>query len=771
MAAAVLTADPVHVAAAPPVSRVRGVFGEVAYYVALAVLTTVLAIRAIGLTVQSWTIPLVYYGDALSGGSQFKNTMANGWYEYNPDLGAPWGLHFHDFPTADNLHLMVARVLGLFTDQWALAFNIYYLITFPLAAITGAWFIRLVGGSPITAFGLGMLFAFAPYHFIRNEGHLYLAAYYPVPLAAGLIYLLLAGRPIWARRATGRAWNPWSWATMRTVATVLILAMMGTASTYYSFFSLLFLAFVAFTLVVLQRSLRVAIPAVVAGTVLVAVMLANMLPDMLFEIGRPANLIGLTRNSTDTEIYAFKFSSLVLPVPWERIGALATKRAEYDSTFPLPSELPVLGLVATGGFLLLMAVAALGMLRGLPVQRRGEESSFWIAQRRLSYLTLFGFLVGTVGGLSTLFTIFVSDSIRGWNRIAIFLSLFTLAAVGLVVDGSLSWVARRVAIVRERRFAQATLASVVVAVIVAGGLYDQVPPVQAAQLATYTAQWNSDQDYVDAIEADVPAGTMVFQLPYLPFPESGRLVDMFDSDDLRPYLHSHDLRWSYGGIKGRPQSDWADLISSMPTENMLVAVGAATFGGVNVDRAGYTAAAGQALEADLRRILGVAPIVSTDGRFAFFSMQTYNAGLAARYPSLQLGEIGSHAVSHPVIYWQQDYQPPGPDANGAPTLTSKVLPSPKLFVDSARDGPTRVTLSFTLSASGATGPVRVQWPDGVVETVDLGAAAIPMSRQMDLPNGRSTLVLSMPHSPAPGVTFVLADYRLVDPVLQFTVAP
>ena len=47
-------------------------------------------------------------------------------------------------------------------------------------------------------------------------------------------------------------------------------------------------------------------------------------------------------------------------------------------------------------------------------------------------------------------------------------------------------------------------------------------------------------------------GAMVFQLPYRRFPETQPLARMADYDLMRGYLHSDDLRWSYGFMKGRP---------------------------------------------------------------------------------------------------------------------------------------------------------------------------------------------------------------------------
>jgi len=126
--------------------------------------------------------------------------------------------------------------------------------------------------------------------------------------------------------------------------------------------------------------------------------------------------------------------------------------------------------------------------------------------------------------------------------------------------------------VRRRRWLTAALAPAGCVLLVGAGLLDQVPPVQPPRFQADVVTWKSDQSYVDQIQARVAANTMVFQLPYQSFPESAGVLKLVGSDPLRPYLHSSDLRWSYGGIKGRALADWAESVSSEPTERMLVEI-------------------------------------------------------------------------------------------------------------------------------------------------------------------------------------------------------
>jgi phosphoglycerol transferase len=86
---------------------------------------------------------------------------------------------------------------------------------------------------------------------------------------------------------------------------------------------------------------------------------------------------------------------------------------------------------------------------------------------------------------------------------------------------------------------------------------------------------------------------------------------MVDYDHVRPYLHTDDLRWSYGAMKGRDE-DLGDDVSIDEARD-------AGYAGIEVDRFGY-ADNGAAVEADVRRVTDGEPIVSPNGRLAFYGL-------------------------------------------------------------------------------------------------------------------------------------------------------
>jgi phosphoglycerol transferase len=152
-----------------------------------AVYGTAFVLCATSLTcvLQLWhanlRVPFGYIGDSLLFGAAVKCGQDHGWYLNNPDLGAPGGSQMFDLPMADNLHFLILKGMTAVGLDFAEATNLYFLLTFPLAAWSALFVLRRLGVGAEPAITTSVLFAFLPYHFYRGIYHLFLAAYYLVP--------------------------------------------------------------------------------------------------------------------------------------------------------------------------------------------------------------------------------------------------------------------------------------------------------------------------------------------------------------------------------------------------------------------------------------------------------------------------------------------------------------------------------------------------------------------------------------------------------------
>lgn len=611
----------------------RALAGEVRLYAAAALLSLLAVTLMTRLWRAVWTVPFNYSIDALSSAGHFKTTLGTGWYEFQPDLGAPYGQHYHDYPFTDDLHPFMIKVFGLVSGNWPVVFNLYYVAGYPLAALAAVWFLRRCQLSSRLAVVLAVLFAVAPYHLWRNENHFFLGEYYALPLALGVVLAVGRGEPIWGRRrvrpfAAGDAsGGGGSVAALRRAAGLFAGRGVGTAvalmlvvadGAYYGMFAGLLLAAAAALAYYAHRNRRRLFGAIAAGGVLAGTFVALSLPDILARRAAGPNPGALIRYPRDSEVYALKLASLVLPAPGHPIPWLAALRTYYDTNYPLPGEQPALGLLAAIGFLLLLAVPLARLFRPPPDPVGPAAAGRAATVTVMAALTWVAFLTATTGGFGTLIS-FATDSIRGWNRMSIVLMLFALAGLGLFVQDR---AARRDRRDRARGRAPGGRRWLPVAAtgLLIFGVFDQSSKVGIPDYAAVARTFQADQQFFQAIQADLPAGAMVFQTPYIAWPEAGQVMyGAVENDQLIPFLHTRTVRWSGGGIKGRPQVDWTRTVSDEPVEQMTHDLAVIGFAGVLLDRLA-TPDNGSARQADLTRVLGAPTHDQPAGRFVYFSL-------------------------------------------------------------------------------------------------------------------------------------------------------
>jgi phosphoglycerol transferase len=520
-----------------------------------------------------WHVPLDYTGDTVLNLTLIKTLMEHAWYLQNPDLGLPHGQELYDYPvvSGETLNLLFFRLAGLFTDDPVVVLNVFYVLTYPLTALTAYFVLRRVPLSREVSLVMALLFAWLPYHFLRGEVHVFLAAYYAVPLGAYLVLAVLRGDPLLGR------WRP----TLVTVALCAVVAM-ASGSFYYAAFTV-FLVAVAALLRFVARGDR---QALVAGGAVVAAILAvsliQLAPTIVYHLRHGGNDEVAHRYWFESETYSLKLTNLVLPIEHHRIGPIARAREDYVKQIPQSEgRVASLGVVGAVGFLWLLGVglaACLGAARRFALGLHGG----------LAAVTLAAFLAATSGGLSVLFGV-IWPQIRAWNRISVFVAFFSLVAVGLLLE----WGRRRIP-------PPAFLAAL--AVVLVGGALDQTSSAYIPAYGAVEDSYRQEGELIRSVEAQLPERAAVAQVPYEPFPEPPPNTLLGIYEPAKPYLHSQDLRWSWGAMRGRP-ADWMAAYAGKPAAELVAAARQRGFRALLLDRAVLGPQA-SAVEADYRSALG-----------------------------------------------------------------------------------------------------------------------------------------------------------------------
>lgn len=692
-------------------------------------------------------IPFAYSGDGLTNSMAFKAVIENGTIWSNPYLAAPFTQHYQDWPLTDLLPLYVAKVFSLFTDNWAALQNIIYLIEFPAIGLAAWWAMRKLGVSPWVATALSILYAIAPYHFGRGPSHYFLSGYFAVPLGVWMAMTVLAGGTLFVARES--VTNPKRFANWHNLRTVLFAVVLVSSSIYYAAFTAILLITAAVVMLFKRRwSHVVQVGVVFVVMALTFVMLAA--PTFAYRDDYGANVLGAKRLESDTETYGLKLAQMLLPNNGYRIQALAQLRGEYVSKFPVPGEYisTALGLVASIGLLYLLFVIA----RRLVGRSSADET-----ESHLALLTLVALISATVGGFATLVSLLITSQIRGWNRMSIVIAFMSLVAVGLLIDKA----ARKFVTLRKPVVAAALLA-----ILLAFGAFDQFGMTQGIAYAQNRQVFQDDADFFAKVEATMPANSRVFQLPRTQFPEPMKLqYNQMDAyDPLRPYLHTKNLRWSYGGIEGRVEADWQSRLDFFDVPTLLDQIVAAEFTGLYIDRYAYQDRAVD-IETQVSSITGAKPLVSRNGRMSFFDLRDFSEKRHSQDSNYM--QLMRESLFFPVTVQVSApaYRPQCQEASCF-VWAPKDVTLPLNNVSRSAQA-TRITFQVVQGFGLPTNFV-VHWPDGKQQEVTAADEPIEVAHEMTLEPGFSQIEID---SNAASVKSPTDTQEMNFRIIDMTVAP
>ncbi|MDP8933343.1 MAG: hypothetical protein M3N42_04150 [Cyanobacteriota bacterium] len=590
-------------------------------------------------------VPLtVNGGDTLFNLVCIKGLKDSGWYFYNKFLGAPFGLELYDLPMADSIHLILLKILVILFNNSATALNLFFIAIFPLNAIATYFVFRCLKISRSVSIVTSLLYAFLAYPFLRGQGHVFLATYYTIPLITLIILSLWSNNlPFVSSNQNLKSKFAWHTITNRkSIFCIIVCIVLGSTGVYYAFFACIFIAVASISAFLYKRDKSVFVSALILIALISSSFFLNILPSLVYTYQHGVNQEVAQRIPSETEKFGLKITNLLLPIVNYRFSVFPNSIKEYHKASQGNENIfAALGIIGSSGFLILL-------FRSLFLAGQTDKKTFSPSiYDRLALLNISALLFGTVGGFGTMFALLVTPLIRGTNRMSIFIAFFSLLAVALFIDSI------------NKKYVKSKRDKFIFNLFLVGGLLlgilDQTSP---SFVPDYTGQKNeylNDQGFVHTLERIIPTNSMVFQLPYVPFPENGlrNPSRMKDYDLFRGYLHSKNLRWSYGAIQGR-HFNWNQAISEEPLDTLLTKISFVGFNGIYIDRYGYPDM-GNLIEVEIEKKLGTKPIVSKNGRLVFFSMNLFNKELRSRYDNEQI-EANKSSILNPIkLEWEKGF--------------------------------------------------------------------------------------------------------------------
>lgn len=606
-------------------------------YSGAAALTCILLFFGLRLDRADLKAPLGYDLDSLLILPLVKATIERGpgghWRNEHVGVGvtAPGRADFqelHDYPVIDLLHLVLVWGLSQFIANVVAVYNLYYLLTYPLTTLTAMMALRQLRLTlPAAATG-GILYAFLPYHYQRWEYHYFLSAYWLVPLSLLPALAICRGEFPYYRREADGVWRR-RLATWPSVGLLALGVAVASAGAYYAFFACAITAFAGIYGWVAFRNWRAAAGAGGLVAIIVAVGILHHLPTVVYQWQHGRNPV-TDRFPEEADAYGLKIAHLLMPIPDHNLRFLANLRVRYYSPHR-PSEdenAGSLGIVGSAGLVGLMVVLLFPRRRTWPYGP-------------LAAMVLFALLLGTIGGVGSIFNLLVTSQIRAYNRISVFIAFLCLFAALWAIDQYLlSFSGRRAA---RRRYG----AWVAICML---GFLDQVPYAWfkseiVTTLDTHASRFRADAAFFSQIEETMPPGSKIFCLPYAPYPEHKPIEKMPIYEHSRGYIHTHSLYWSYGAMKGREADAWHREVAFEKPDQLLNRIVFGGFDGLLIDSRGFPltkagppglaliSALNEQYRAVARERIARLPVIAhSDGRQFFVDLRPYRELLKLQDP-------------------------------------------------------------------------------------------------------------------------------------------
>ena len=476
--------------------------------------------------------------------------------KFEPHFGAPYTANWNDFPITEEPLVQaggwLARAIGLFP-----ASNLMVLLAHVLAGLSFFFASRALGGRWPWAFVGGLIFAFSQYAIRHGFAHLALTYYWHIPLC-----LLVC---LWCGRARGLEFSD----RRRFWFGLAVAFVTGIQNPYYTNIFIQFLGFAVLAQLLRRQWKKIAAPLLLGTTAMAGFVLMN-LDTISYQMRHGPNAEAGGRSYQGLEIYALKPLDLFMP-PLQHRSEFA-RRVSRDYLYDDDKKIFLRGEMF-GTYLGLAGIGALLWLGGASIARACQRSRRPVPVA--AFLVGWIFLYSVVGGLNGFLGQLGINLFRCTSRY----SIYILAIVLLFAVRELSRLSRRW---------HPALTLALAAGIAVLALWDQLPECATqAGIDQARARLASDRSFTQELERALPAGAMVFQLPAMKFPESWPINGMGDYEHFRPYIFSHDLRFSYGDTKGRGQEDWQFHVADLTAGEMVAFLERTGFSALYINRKGY----------------------------------------------------------------------------------------------------------------------------------------------------------------------------------------
>lgn len=556
-----------------------------------------------------FNVPLYYFdGDTLSTLGILKRSKSLKEFFFSSNLGAPFKGANIDYPYfGEVINLLYFKlfvhIFGIFRGL-----NIAYFLLFPITSIISFLVMKEFHINDLCAVSGSIIFSFLPYRLLRNTAHLFLNCFFQIPIAILLCFWLIQDDKFLKIDKEFFKYK-------RNIIGIFCFMLIAYTGIYYAFFTTFFVCISTILKIVNSRKIACMKNGLFACVSICIPLIISYIPYIIFRLNYGVNIEKPTRSPIEAEVYGMKIAQLFIPLRDYGMEFIKDLKENYAMA-PVPNEgSEYLGIVGIIGFLFLIFCLF------ITVQKTKDIDNTIIL---LSRFNAFAILLGTIGGFGSLFALLISPQIRGYNRISVFIAYFSILSICIVLSN----------------LSGKKIYAIPIVFFFLISIADQAKIDNFCNLREETIKsFYSDQKFVAGIEQLVSKDAMIYQWVYQPYPENPPIHQMGDYASIRGFLHSDNLRWSYGDQKGRNSDLWNRDLASKPMQERIRIISNVGFEGIYIDSNAYREEELSALLEEMRSLLGVSPFVSEDKRLLFFQLDPFVQKYKKNYSETEWNEL------------------------------------------------------------------------------------------------------------------------------------
>lgn len=513
---------------------------------------------------KNLNIPFIYNenGDGLGAIYSVKNLLEGNWYFEDPHLNAPHQIN--NYMQDYLLPLGIIKIISCFVKTTGLAVNLFWIITYILTTVATYALLRKIRCNYIISIMGSVIYSFLPYHYFRMY-HFWLMGCYIVPIAVWIILDILnfKGEITVSNLKKHK---------MKMGLIVLFALLIGTNGIYYAVFTSVLLLSGAIVISIRNKKFANFLFAIICTLIMFFPIICFVMMPAIIMGGNIVSNIASSRSLYQMTVFALPLILLFSPIPEHRIDFISKFAENLYLELGINNEayMVSLGIFMSVGLIISVLYLFCSKKKTLPILSQ------------MGMLNIIAILWGITSGLNIFIGIFLTTSIRCWNRISIFIALFSLLSSCVVIQKYFDKI-------KLRRFVTSVgcflimICAVLDQTTSAFAHYSEYNIEEKQYVASYDnleEEYTDLENYVYEIEKYFESDAMIFQ--YCPYKEQNTQFSK-----LKYALVSDSLKWSSTTVENE-HSIWINTILSFNKTNILNILAVYDFDGIVLDRSWYS---------------------------------------------------------------------------------------------------------------------------------------------------------------------------------------